>query len=334
MRKYLVTDHSNWALYWVMKYIKDSYWKNRFDVHSVRIENLHKIRNSLIHFVDRYAFFQNHHRLHQSNRIHITWFHGDPDVEKFDKLFQSMLQTQEKVEKIITSCGDSYRGLIRSGIPENKIQIIPIGVDLKKFTPGNKDQARKKLGLDSGLFIVGSFQKDGDGWDEGTNPKLEKGPDTFIQTIALIKDTIPGLFVLLTGPSRGYVKRELERLGVPYRHDFLDNYHDIVDYYRALDVYLISSRVEGGPKAMAESWATGIPLVTTDMGMPADYVKNGVNGFICDKEDTQCLASGILNLYTEKEKTSKMIAHGFTSVKDLDWRVIAKKYRQSWNETI
>ena len=45
----------------------------------------------------------------------------------------------------------------------------------------------------------------GVGWGDGLEPKLIKGPDVLLQTVALLRQRIPELFVLLSGPARGYV---------------------------------------------------------------------------------------------------------------------------------
>ena len=81
-----------------------------------------------------------------------------------------------------------------------------------------------KLNIPNNHIVVGSFQKDGEGWKEGLKPKLIKGPDIFIDTIKLIKKAKPNLFVLLLGPSRGFVKKELEKINVKFSHVYEKDY--------------------------------------------------------------------------------------------------------------
>ena len=83
---------------------------------------------------------------------------------------------------------------------------------------------------------------------------------------------IPTLFVLLTGPARGYVRGELERRRIPYRHVQLDSRDGLAPAYHALDAYLVTSRQEGGPKSVLESMAAGVPLVTTRVGQAPELV--------------------------------------------------------------
>ena len=71
------------------------------------------------------------------------------------------------------------------------------------------------------------MQKNGDGWGKGNNPKRQN-PDIWIKTIKILKEKIPELFVLLSGPSRGYVKKELEKINVKYKHINFSNYEDLI----------------------------------------------------------------------------------------------------------
>ena len=142
------------------------------------------------------------------------------------------------------------------------------------------------------------------GWGEGLEPKLIKGPDVFLSTMELLKKDVGNdLFVLLSGPSRGYMKRGLENLGVPYKHLYVKSYPDVAKLFQASDVYLVASRQEGGPKAILESMASGVPIVTTRVGQAMDLVKHGENGWMADVEDSESLARCILQVRGMEQET-------------------------------
>ena len=143
---------------------------------------------------------------------------------------------------------------------------------------------RKKLGIPSTAHCIGSFQKDGIGWDEGMKSKWVKGPDTFLQVVQRLRRDHE-ICVLLTGPARGYVKSGLERIGVPYRHVWLKDYGEVAKHYWALDLYIIASRDEGGPLALLESMASKVPVVSTRVGMSVDLLVDGDNGLLSDVDD-------------------------------------------------
>jgi glycosyltransferase involved in cell wall biosynthesis len=266
---------------------------------------------------------------HPSNHNFLTWFHGDPADSDFVPLFERLRPLMPGLERIVTSNTITRDALIAAGIPAGQIALIPIGVDTTLFCPPEANERaaiRQRLGVPAGAFCIGSFQKDGSGWGDGMEPKLIKGPDTFLAVIERLAARHDDLFVLLTGPARGYVRAGLERLGVRYHHDLLDDYAGITAYYHALDCYLITSRAEGGPKGLMESWASGVPVVSTAMGMPADYIEHGANGLLAPVEAVDDLAEAVETLMADADLRARCIASGRRDVRPLDWDVIGGQY--------
>src|SRR2546430_13374802 len=65
----------------------------------------------------------------------------------------------------------------------------------------------------------------------GLEPKLVKGPDVFVAVLERLRAQLPELFVVLTGPARGYVRRELDRIGVSDRKSTrLNSSHSQISY--------------------------------------------------------------------------------------------------------
>ncbi len=104
-----------------------------------------------------------------------------------------------------------------------------------------------------------------------------------------LRERIPELVVLVTGPSRGYVLAGLERLGIPARHVLLPSVEDVARAYDAIDVCLVTSRDEGGPRAVLEAMAIGVPIVSTRAGQATDLVRHGENGWLADVDDVDAL---------------------------------------------
>jgi glycosyltransferase involved in cell wall biosynthesis len=233
-------------------------------------------------------------------RTTFAYFHGRPT--KHNPEFQECLDTFRSQHHHIARAQVSNKSmltlLLNEGIPPEKLALIPIGINLADFprrTPEQKRAARLALNIPESAQVVGSFQKDGNGWGEGLEPKLIKGPDVFLDVMRALKPRVPNLFVLLSGPSRGYVKQGLQKLGIPYRHAYLASKTEVAGLFRAVDVTLVTSRDEGGPKAVLESMASGVPLVTTKVGQAADLVVSGTNAWMAEIEDVEALA-----FYTSK----------------------------------
>lgn len=233
--------------------------------------------------------------LTSTHHIGAAYFHGKPGtgIREFDELHQRLRRYHERIKRIQVSHSEMRDCLLSTGIAPEKVHLIPIGINLSYFsmqTPESKQDARDYYGIPKTAIAVGSFQKDGVGWAQGREPKLIKGPDIFLHSMERLKQRIPELFVVLSGPARGYVKEGLEKLGIPYRHFLLERYQEVGQLFQTLDFYMVASRQEGGPKAILEAMASGVPIVTTRVGQAMDLVQHGKNGFILEIEDTEGLA--------------------------------------------
>lgn len=260
-----------------------------------------------------------------SNKVVLTVFHLKKDDRPKVELIKSNLA---KIDLLHTSCQLTKKQLLDWRVPENKIRVIPLGVDLDIFQPVSleeKNALRRKMNIPEDKFIIGSFQKDGQGWGEGNEPKLIKGPDIFCAIVEKLAKNYP-IQVCLTGPARGYVKQRLKKAGISYVHRFLDNYEEVVNYFRILDLYLIASRVEGGPKAILESWASGIPLVSTAVGMVPDIALHEKNALLAEPEDIRGLTSQSARLITSKKLRDQLVENGLREVRHYSWPIIAQKY--------
>jgi glycosyltransferase involved in cell wall biosynthesis len=230
------------------------------------------------------------------HRLATAYFHGRPGTPgypEFDECFRLLSAHHEELARLQVSHSELHELVLSSGIDSAKVARIPIGVNLAYFEPqtdASRAAARLALDLPRDAFVVGSFHKDGVGFGEGLEPKSIKGPDVLLESLRLLRERVPELHVLLAGPARGYVRLGLERLGIPYRHRFVERYEEIGGLYAALDAYVVPSRQEGGPKAMLEAMASGVPVVTTRVGQAMDLVRHGENAWLVEPEDSGGLA--------------------------------------------
>jgi glycosyltransferase involved in cell wall biosynthesis len=293
-------DSAGWVLDWEMRELRKIC--HQLGVRLAKPVWKHAASPQSIFFASQFFLTNNDWMNLLPYRIGFSYFHGVPgrgDVD-FDTVYGSLCRYHEKISRIQVSHTEMRDAVFQTGIDPSKVFLIPIGINLDFFPFRSLEQkrtARKELGIPQSAFVVGSFQKDGVGWDEGLDPKLIKGPDVFVSTMKLLQKDIPELFILLSGPARGFVKKALEDAHIPYQHAYIQSYPDIAKLFQALDLYVVASRQEGGPKAILESMASGVPLVTTRVGQAMDLVKHGENAWMTDVEDVEALASFGLQVY-------------------------------------
>ena len=327
---YYVVPGVNWSTDWDGYYITSGI-TDQFGWPAQVTSAPQQLAGHVVHYGSLWPFLGSLGSRHNArNTIVTTVFHGNRTAQ-FPELARAMDQLLENAwipARIVTACCIMEQRLVRWGIPSDKMVRIPLGVDLSRFKPVSDQQRvelRRRMGIPDGAFCIGSFHKDGNGWEEGLTPKLIKGPDVFLSVIKrLCKDY--KLFVLLSAPARGYVKQGLEALGVPYRHEILSDYRDVANLYHCLDLYLVTSREEGGPKGILEALASGVPLVSTGVGMAPDVVQHGQNGMLSASEDVDSLAEHVAQLIEQPELRRQLAANGLASTRSYDWNHIAARY--------
>jgi glycosyltransferase involved in cell wall biosynthesis len=243
--------------------------------------------------------------LESSHRLGLSYFHGRPGTEgypEFDRAYDALRRNAGRIDRVQVTHEEMRELVVGAGVPADRVFKIPIGIDLEHFpfaAPRDRDG-----------FVVGSFVKDGVGMDEGLEPKLLKGPDVFVAVVDRLRARIPELSVLLTGPARGYVRRELERLGIPSRHLLLASREELGRAYHEVDVCLVTSRQEGGPKAALEAMASGVPLVSTRVGQAAELVRDGENGLLADVDDVDALAAAVERVHDDEALRARLRTAG------------------------
>ena len=139
------------------------------------------------------------------------------------------------------------------------------------FEIKDKDKLREKYKINRENFLIGSFQRDSEGIDL-TKPKLIKGPDIFISAIKKLSENNKNIEVILSGNRRNYIIKELQKNNIEYRYFKNINNTKLNELYNMLDMYIVSSRLEGGPQAILECGLTKTPLISTDVGIASQIL--------------------------------------------------------------
>lgn len=270
------------------------------------------ISKQCIHYTSHFALLLPY-VYQKNNRIAVDYFHGLPyKGGVFSDIYGALKSNHEKIHRVRVSHSQIEGIVLESGIGSSKVYRIPIGIDTELFSFKSTERQylmRKMLGIPQEAVVIGSFQKDGNGWGEGFEPKRIKGPDIFLKALSILKERIKNIFVLLTGPARGFVKKGLADLGIPYTHHFIKKYSQISNYYDTIDLYLVTSREEGGPKAVLESMSSGVPLVTTRVGQAMDLVMHKKNAWITEVDDYEGIAEWAFYVLSHPSEVRDVLYH-------------------------
>ena len=331
-RLLLVTDNADW----IIDHVAENLCAHvPADLRSVIVtREWQDARDCTVHFISRgWAWLDGAlDAIHPTNRLIGLWWHGRLDSSEPDirTALDRAREIHTRFERMQVTCRSGKETMLALGVPEEKIVLLPEGIDLKRFpprSPADQERARGELGVPHDRIVIGCFQKDGQGWGDGLEPKLIKGPDILAEALERLHQRYP-IFALIPGPARGYLKQRLDEAGVPYSAPGFVPAASLPRYYHALDIYLSPSRDEGGPAGVLESMASGVPVVSTRAGMPADMIENGVNGFLADIEDVEGLVRGAAELIEHPNLRRHIARNGLRTIQAYDWSVLGKRYAE------
>lgn len=324
----IVVEKADWAIRWWGTFTAEAANALQSGVAHVTTDPA-SLTSGVVEFGSQYQWVEWGRHLSPKCRFVTTFFHGKPeDGPDVARHVDAFIQSARRLDRIVASAAIVRERLISWGIPESKIVRIPIGVEMQRFVPPTAEErlaARQRFGIASHEIVIGSFQKDGNGWGEGLEPKLIKGPDVFLSAIEKLAKQLP-VFVLLSGPARGYVKQGLEKLGVRYAHDYAPDRDALAKLYHPLDIYLMTSREEGGPMAVMESMSAHVPVVATRVGMAPDLINDGISGALVDVGDTDAIVRRAVEIAGDPAKANAMRIAAHEAVKVADWSVVGRRH--------
>lgn len=134
------------------------------------------------------------------------------------------------------------------------------------YSIDNTTALKDKLSLPKDKFLIGSFQRDTEGHDL-VSPKLEKGPDIFMDYVEKRHNRDKNVHVVLAGWRRQYVINRLNKAGITYSYFEWADFQTLNELYNCLSMYVVSARQEGGPQAIVECALTETPIISTDVGV-------------------------------------------------------------------
>lgn len=190
----------------------------------------------------------------------------------------------KQASALITVCEDLRHRLVELGEAPSRVVTLRNGVDLTRFSPGDRDAARKRLGLDGfTLLSVGSLIP-------------RKGHELIIAALADLPDA--RLLIAGSGPMRAELERAAAEKGVASRVRFLGEIaHDaLTDAYRAADIFVLASSREGWANVLLEAMACGTPVVATNVNGTPEVVQDPKLGVLVQERSAPALAQAIKQL--------------------------------------
>lgn len=200
----------------------------------------------------------------------------------------------------IVTTGEKLRQTLHqyNRFPLSQMTSVPTGIDLEKFSPQNKQQAREKIGVPNKLTlgIVATM-------------RVWKGHKYLIEAWKTLHLQFPDWQLLLVGdgPQRKNLQPMVKLAGLEESVFFLGNRNDVPDCLNAMDLFALPSfGNEGVPQGIMQAMACGLPVVSTTVGAISEAVIDGKTGFTLAPQVQETLINYLAKLMASDELRQQM----------------------------
>ena len=180
------------------------------------------------------------------------------------------------------------------GLPEEKLVLIPNGVELPELPLPSPQETRAALGLPPEGLLLGTVSR--------LDPA--KGIEVLLEALPQVEDA--ALVVIGDGPQRAALESLAARLGLSARVYWAGFQPDVTRWLLAFDLFVQPSHYEGLPTTVLEAMAAGLPVVATAVGGTPEVVVDGVTGLLVPPRDSAALAQAIAALLRDPELRGRM----------------------------
>ncbi|MEU3330834.1 glycosyltransferase family 4 protein [Glutamicibacter creatinolyticus] len=247
-----------------------------------------------------------------------TWASTRPESAQESERYRLFMEREAEVAKAadhVVTLGEQMRAnLIKAGVPEEKISILPNGIGEKFLEePINRDDARAQLGLEREAFYVGTV----------SSIVPYEGLDTVLRAAALLARHHPELRVLIVGDGTELenLRRLAESLSIGQICHFTGRVprEQAHVYHASLNAFVVPRRDLSVTRAVTplkpvEALASGVPVLASDLPALRELIVDGENGHLVAPENACAWAEAIERLLNHPDQAESMRTRGRKAV--------------------
>jgi len=232
-----------------------------------------------------------------------------------------IIDTLQRADAVVT-VSKALMGKVVSLIGrEDNVYQIPNGIDSNKFFPGNKNEAKKALGLshcDKIVLFAGRLEP-------------VKGLPQLLKAVLKLPPDIH-LVLIGGGSQRKKLEKMSIQLGVYERIIFCGpiEHHHLYRYFQAADLVVLASVSEGWPTIILEAMACGKPVVSPAVGGVPEVINGDRLGILTESNDSEALARGILKALSINWDSSYIQNYA----QKFSWKSIAEDYLDLYTKVL
>ena len=224
------------------------------------------------------------------------------------------------VDIITTESETGKRTLMYWGVPENKISILPVGINTNKmiFSEQKRQELRKKLQIQNETIVIGYL---------GKMVKFYS-LDNILHAVSQLKNNSKRIKLLFVGD--GPERHNLEELCLSLKLEVIFtgnvNHNEVYAYYSLMDIFVFP--LDSLAIKIGEILSINGPVLIVPKGMAEDWINDNYNGIVAKSSspiDLENAISRVLQLSSNEQVRIRENQRKF-ALENLDRKIIAKKY--------
>lgn len=253
---------------------------------------------------------------------------GGSNNDLSTRTFRKKMKLYKSSPIIFVTCSNWLRQQTQKSalLTGQTVITIPNPININLFRPHDKKEARTKcmLPAEGKLMLFGSVKVS----------DKRKGIDYLIESCKILDEKYPQLKEQLSLVVFGNQSQTLEHT-LPFRifsMNFINNDHDLVNLYNAVDLYVTPSLEENLPNTIMEAMACGVPCVGFNVGGIPEMIDHLHNGYVAQYKSSEDFANGIHWLLTDPDykEISEQASH--KAVLNYSEGSVAKRYIDIYNK--
>lgn len=204
---------------------------------------------------------------------HKDFYKEDPSLWN-DKIIANVMSDIASTDYFLVASNFVKRSLQYCGVTDDRIRILPYGVDVEKFKPISKNSSSSVLSL----LFVGQLNR-------------RKGLHHLLKVVRDLKQDVELTLAGRIMPDSDLYNEYKNDLNIHFI-GFVDS-NNLQNVYHNKDVFVLPSLAEGMSLAGLEAMALGMPILCSDNTGINDLVENGINGFVFKTGDLEDLKQKI-----------------------------------------
>jgi len=234
-------------------------------------------------------------------------------------IYQPIVSAIKHTNRVIAVSGAAKGFCVALGVPDNKIEVIPNGVDFSIFnTKVNGSAMRAKLGVKRGVLIVTAIRL-----------VRRKGPEHLVNAFSKVLKAIPNAKLAIAGEGTEAtgLRTQIKKLGLEKSVFMLGKLRreQVARLMAAADVFVLPSLFESFGMVLLEAMAVGAPIVCTRTQGAMEIIDDGVDGVMTPPADDDALAEAILRVLSDSKLAKYLRRNGLKTVKEkFSWERTAR----------